>query len=850
VWRATLKGLLAHKLRLALTALSIMLGVGFVAGTYVLTDTMNKTFTDLFEQTSAGVDVYVHGETAFEDSSSGINPPIDEGIVDTVREVPGVAKAEGSVQTFFAQFVDKAGEAITPLGPPTLGFSWSTDDELNPMDIRDGRPPSGPQDVVMDAKTAEDNGFAVGDEVQVLFPTGQGRFTVSGIATFGESDNLAGATVALFEFETAQRAFDAEGKVHDIVVAGDGQVSPELLAQRIASALPPDVVAVTAEAQNEEDASALQEALGFFNTFLLVFAGVALFVGAFIIFNTFNILVTQRTRELALLRAVGASGGQVMRAVLLEATIVGLVAAVAGIGFGVLIAMLLQAVLGAIGIDLPSSGIVIEPRTVVVAVISGLVVTLASAIFPARRAARIAPVTALRETAVDQLAGIGRRAVIGGALTAAGLGLLLYALFAEVSNAISYVGLGVALIFIGVAALAPAFTRPVVGWISAPIRRLARGVPSKLARENALRNPKRSASTAAALMIGIALVATFSVMGSSFKASTTRAIEETYKADFIVSATNAQTGGGFSTAVADELRQREEIGVVSQSRFAIFREAGKDANLFVQGFDHETMPDVLNVEMVEGQIAGLGPDEILISDDAARDRSAHVGDEFRANFAASGAQTLRIAGIYQLNQVLTQYTLSLEAFEQNFPEQLDFYVYVTGAEGVPLDQVRSAVEEAAAPFPNAQVQDQAELRETFAQQIDQILGLIYVLLAFAVIIALMGIVNTLALSVYERTRELGLLRALGLGRKQTKRMVRWESVMIALFGGLLGLVLGVVFGWSLVTSLRDEGVEVVQVPFASLLTFLVAAGLAGVLAAIGPARRAAKLDVLQAIAHE
>jgi putative ABC transport system permease protein len=246
VWRATLKGLLAHKLRLALTALSIMLGVGFVAGTYVLTDTMNKTFTDLFEQTSAGVDVYVHGETAFEDSSSGINPPIDEGIVDTVREVPGVAKAEGSVQTFFAQFVDKAGEAITPLGPPTLGFSWSTDDELNPMDIRDGRPPTGPQDVVMDARTAEDNGFAVGDEVQVLFPTGQGRFTISGIATFGESDNLAGATVALFEFETAQQAFDAEGQVHEIVVAGDEDVSPNLLAQRIGAVLPQDVVAVTA----------------------------------------------------------------------------------------------------------------------------------------------------------------------------------------------------------------------------------------------------------------------------------------------------------------------------------------------------------------------------------------------------------------------------------------------------------------------------------------------------------------------------------------------------------------------------------------------------------------------------
>jgi putative ABC transport system permease protein len=848
MWRATVKSLLGHKFRLALTALSIVLGVSFVAGTYVLTDTINNTFDKLFEDVTAGVDVYVRSDSSFTDigTEAGDIEPVPSELLAEIEQADGVAYAQGEVSGY-AQFVDKDGEAIAPFGPPTLGVSWGEHDDLSALTIREGRKPMADGEVAMDAGTAKEHGFRVGDTVTILTQGPPEEFEIVGIAGFGEADNLGGATLAAFDLETAQRVLNRENEFDAIVVKAEEGVSPQALRQRIAAILPDGVEATTGQAVAAEQSDAIKEGLGFFNTFLLVFAGISLFVGAFIIFNTFNILVTQRTRELALLRALGASGRQVMTSVVVEALIVGVVASAVGLGAGILIAIGLKGLLTALGIELPASGIVLQPRTVIVAMVVGVVVTFVASIFPARRAARVAPIAALRDTAVDQVTGIGRRAIVGGILTLAGVGVLLFGLFGDVSNGLSLVGLGVALTFVGVAGFSPVIARGLAGGIGAPLPRLF-GVPGRLGRGNAMRNPKRTASTAAALMIGLALVATFSIMGSSVKASTGKIIEEAYRADYIISA-NAGFSG-FSPEIARQLATREELAVVSVLRTDTWRKPGTTSTQFLTAVDPATVDQVLELDVREGNLADLTGDAVLIHEDAASSEGVSVGDTYPMQFASTGERPMRVVGVFGENRITGDFVIGLDTYEENYSSSLDSFVMVKGAPGIPPDEVRRAIEEVTDEFPNVQVQNQAEIRATQEEQIDQLLNLVYSLLFLAIFIALMGIVNTLALSVYERTRELGLMRALGLSRRQTRSMVRWESVIIALLGGVLGLAIGIFFGWALQTALADDGITELALPVSDLLIFLAVAGLAGVLAAWGPARRAAKLDVLAAIAHE
>jgi putative ABC transport system permease protein len=843
--RAVLKGVLAHKLRLFLTAMAVVLGVSFVAGTLVLTDTINKTFDTLFNEISAGTDISVRAASGFGDDA-GIETTRDTipaSVLDDVRRVPGVQAAEPTV-TGYAQFVDEEGKAVATSGAPTLGFNW-TDPELSPLRLRSGREPQRTGEVVVDAVTARDHDFALGDRVRMLFRGPSEEFTVVGITGFGDADNLAGATLAIFELETAQRVFGKVGRFDSVEAKAADGVSSVDLRTRVAAAVPAGVEVVTSQEVADESAESVQQALGFFGTALLVFAGISLFVGGFIILNTFSILVAQRTRELALLRALGAGRGQVMMSVVAEAFIVGLFASLVGLGLGVLVALGLQELLKAFGIDLPASGAVVKPRTVIASLLVGVVVTVLSSISPARRASKIAPMAALRGTGVEQGGSLRRRSVAGALIGGAGAVAMTYALFSGGGGSLPLVGLGAALVFVGVALLSPLATKPMAAVIGAPFPRIA-GVAGKLSRQNAIRNPRRTAATAAALTVGLGLVGCVSVLAASIKASAADIVDEYLAADFIVSTT--QFVPTISTELAPRLADQPELGAVSGLQTGEWRFRGEGRALFAG--DPATLGQVLKLEVTSGDVGGLARGEILVDEEELESRGLRIGDMLPMTFARTGDKELRIAGTFAENQLLGNYVVSTATFEENFTDRLDFIVLARTAPGASQAAARAAVERVTADFPNVEVRDQAEFKQQQEDQVNQILGLVTALLALSIIIALFGIVNTLALSIFERTRELGLLRAVGMSRRQVRSMIRGESVIIAVLGAVLGLVVGMLFGWAVVTDLESQGINEIVIPGGQLLVYVVLAGIAGVVAAVFPARRAARLDVLAAISHE
>jgi len=844
MWKVTLKGLLAHKLRMILTALAVVLGVGFIAGTYVLTDTMNQAFDNLLADAYEGIDVTVRAESAFESDFGGSRKPLAEDVLETVSGVDGVEAAAGSLEGY-AQLIDKDGEAITPGGAPTLGFNW-TPDELNPLELRSGRPPEGPGEVVIDARTAESHDFAVGDAVEIITLRAPRDFTITGVAGFGDADNLAGATVAVFDTPTSQELFDKQGEFDSIEVVGEEGLTPTALAGRIQPALPSGLQAETTQSVVDEQSTAIKEALGFFNTALLVFAGIALFVGAFIIFNTFSITVAQRTHEFALLRALGGSGRQVMGSVLVEALVVGVVASAVGLGAGILIALGLQALLSAFGIELPSTDFQLLPRTIIVSMSVGIIVTVISSVLPARRAARTSPMAALRASAPQAYRPSRRRIITGVLVTAAGVSILLFGLFGNPGQPAGVVGAGAAIIFFGVTALTPVFAGPLARVLGRPAARIYQ-VPGKLARQNAARNPKRTSSTASALMIGLALVGFVGIFGASVKASINKVFDETMKADFAIQPSSF-AGFAISPDLVDRLEASDELGTVAAFRLGEFRREGKSD--FVIGVDPAALDQVTDIEVIEGALTELGAGDIFLHSDAAEDLGLSVGDTLEMEFAATGVQELEVKGIFDNNTLVgSSYIISPETYGEHFTEATVTNILVDAGD-VSSDQARSAVDAIAQAFPNVEVQNQTEAQQSAGDDIDQLLNMIRALLALALVIALLGITNTLALSVFERTQELGLLRAVGMSRRQTRKMIRWEAVIISVIGALVGILIGIFFGWALVEALRGEGITEFTIPGGELLLYVVLAGVAGVVAAIPPARRAARLNILDAIATE
>jgi putative ABC transport system permease protein len=847
VLRIAFKGLFARKLRLFTTSLAVLLGVAFMSGTLVLTDTIGRTFDTLFADVTAGTDAVVRGKAVVTGDFQTQRDPVPEALLDTVRGVPGVAAAEGYVEGY-TQIVGRDGKVVgnPGRGAPTFGRNWPTVPALNPFRLVEGHAPESDDQVVLDRYTAKTAGWRVGDTATVLLEKGPRRVTVAGIAKFGSADGAGGATQVMFTAHAAQALIGKPGEYDSIAADAAGGVSQTTLRDRLATAVGSRAEAITGTQLTEENQSAIRRGLRFFNAFLLTFAVVALLVGSFIIFNTFSIIVAQRGRELALMRAVGASRRQVLLAVLVEAFAVGLVASLLGMLAGIGIAAGLKVVLAAFGIDIPAGGIVFRANTVVTSLVAGVGVSMAAAYFPARRASKVPPIAALRDLAIEDPTRLRRRTVVGGLVTAVGAALLLGALFGKGGNKPAGVGLGATVVFFGVAVLGPVFARPVTRLIGAPLPRL-RGVAGTLARENALRNPKRTASTAAALMIGVGLVGFITIFAASAKTSINESIDKAFLGDYVVDS-GTFGFGGLSPELATSLQRLPEVRAVAGFRVGQAKIDG--GTKYVGGVDPVAFGSIIDVDVASGSLAALTGDTIAVDSATARDKGWHVGDTVAATFPRGGAKTLRIAAIFRRADAAGQYLLPMSAYAADFAQQFDARIFVSRASGVSAADARRAVESLTKAYPNATLQDQTEFKAAQSKQINGLLGLIYVMLALAVVIALMGIANTLALSIFERTRELGLLRAVGMTRSQLRSAVRWESVIIALFGTLLGLVIGLFFGWALVQALKSNGINRLTVPAGPLLTVVVVAALAGVTAAILPGRRAARLDVLKAIAAE
>jgi putative ABC transport system permease protein len=836
--RATLRSLLARKLRLLLSGVAVVLGVAFVSGTFVLTDSMSRVFDQLFATVSQGTAVNVRGVSGLSSGGGDAsqNEPVPQAVLDAVRKVDGVAEAVGQVSGY-AQPVDKKGKAVTTGGAPTLGLEWSTSPTQQALTLKQGRAPAGPTEVAIDAATARKADFHVGDHITVLLKGPSREFTVVGIVGFGTTDNLAGATIAAFDVASAQRYVGTPGTYTDVAVASAPGVSQTELAKRVSAVLPQGFEAVTQQQTVDEASKEIKKGLGFFSTALLVFAAISLFVGGFLIFNTFSMLVAQRMRELALMRALGASRRQVTTSVLVEAVLVGLVSSVLGFVLGIGVAAGLRGLLGALGIDLPSGDTVIATRTIVASLIVGIGVTSAAALLPARKAARVAPVAALRESGPAEDRSLRRRGLVGGGLTAAGVGLLASGLS---NGTLKLVGLGAACSFLGVATLSPFIARPITSALGYPFAKM--GVPGRLGRGNAVRSPRRTSATAAALMVGLALVAAVSVLGSSLKSSTVKIVDTSLGADYVLRTENFTP---FSGEVAKVLRGKPGIESVAAFRFGQAKIGTSTTQ--VQGVEPEALAAVLKLTVTSGRFEDMSTG-LAISKKAADDHGWKVGDSIPVTWRRTGLHPLKVAVIYGINQFAGDYLVSGTTFDANTSDQLLGVVAVKTARDAKPADTRAVVDAAVQPFPNIQVQDQAQFVKSQGQQIDKLLNAITGLLVLSVLIAVLGIINTLALSVIERTRELGLLRVVGLQRRQLRRMIRVESVVIAVYGALLGLGVGVAFGWALVRALHSQGVTEFTIPYGRLVQVLIVAALAGILAAALPARRAARLNVLEAVA--
>ncbi len=849
--RVALRGLAGRKLRALLTALAIVLGVAMIAGTYVLTDTIDRAFATVFTEAYAGTDAVVTGKEAFT-TDFGLPPPFDEGLLEEVRALPEVEAAVGGVSDL-AQLTAKDGSLISTGGAPSLAFGIDTSEErFNALELVDGGWPAGPGEVVIDAGTAEGEGYKVGDEIGVVAKGPVELFTIVGIARFGSVDSIGRATFAGFDVATAQRLFAKEGKLDGIQAAARDGVSPEQLVDAIAPLLPPGTEVRTGTQEAADATKDIEGFTKFIRYFLLAFGGIALFVGAFVIFNTLSITVAQRVREFATLRTIGASRRQVLGSVVLEALAIGLAASVAGLFLGLGLAKGLDAVLGSFGLDLPSTGTVFAARTVVVSLVAGVAITLVAGFVPALRATRVPPIAAVREGASLPPSRFARFTHwLAGLAVVAGVALLAYGMFAEglgIGPRLGSIGAGCLLLFVGVAGFASRLVRPLASVLGWPALRIG-GAAGRLARENAMRNPARTAATAAALMIGLALITFVAVLAQGLRDSIVDAIDRQVNAPYVV--VSEDNFSPFEPA-ADAALAAVEGATVVGVRGDRARVAGSEQN--VSGVDPATVASVYTFDWKEGSdavLAGLGADGAIVEESFANDEGLRVGSRFLLETASGARVELEVKGLYEAPpfwEMLGKVAIDVETFDAAFQDPRNLYTFVAmpgGASEANEEALRAALE----PFPAVKLDTKDGFSKTSQESLDPLLNLLYVLLALSVIVSLFGIVNTLVLSVFERTRELGMLRAVGMTRRQVRRMIRHESVITALIGAVLGLVLGLFLAALVTQALSGEGV-VFSVPVGNLVVFALAAVVAGMAAAILPARRAARLNVLEALQYE
>jgi putative ABC transport system permease protein len=839
----TLKGLVAHRRRLFGTLLAIVLGVGFLAGTLTFNNTLSANFDTLFQNANAHTDAVVRGSQSISAGSGtgqGQRPPLNAALVGTVAALPGVASAQGEVDGY-GQILGANGKPVGTNGPPRAAGNWIPDADLNPYHLVAGRAPQADDEVVLNKGAADSGGLHVGDKVLVQTPTPV-TFTIVGLAGFGSEDGIGQETYVGMTMHAAQMYVGKPGEVSRIVVKAAPGVSQSQVVQRINAVLPHGVEAITGAAYTQETIGDINsEFLSFFETFLVVFAVIALIVASFSIYNTFAIVVAQRTRESALLRALGALRRQVLGAVVLEAATVALLASVLGVLGGLGIAELLKAVFGAAGFGLPAGGLDITVSTVVISVITGTAVTIVAALAPAVRASRVPPLAALRDVEAGRTTASRRRVVIGVVGLGAGIAL------AAAGSGVAAVGTGCALAVFGTVVLGPAVARPVAGLLGAVLPRLD-GTTGRLARRNAMRDPKRTAATATALMVGVAVVTVFTVFAASIKASIDTNVRQSFTGDLVVSSPSFNNGGTLSPKIATDLAALAQVRGAVGIGTGVATVNGKGEQVYHT--DPAKLGVVTDPGVVAGSMAGLGTDGIALSQKAATADNLRLGSTVTVGFTDGATGRFTVDALYTDEQTLGDYLMSTAAWAPHEAQDVDTSVAVKLAPGVSLAQGRAVIERAVAPYGSPQVEDRGQYAADQDSGVTTILNIIYALLALAIIIALMGIANSLSLSVHERTRELGMLRAVGLTRRQTRRTVRWESVIVALFGTLTGIALGVLLGWALVRTASSSGGITFAAPATQLVVVTLAGAVAGVLAGARPARRAAKINVLAAIAQD
>jgi len=849
VSKLALRGLLTRKLRSVLTGFAVVIGVAFVVGTLVFTDTINESFKNLFERVQKGVDVSVEAAQPVK-ADFEAPPSMPAATLDKVKATPGVDAAEGSVSSD-GTLLDDKGEPIKSNGPPTIIVSASTVKRFQALDYKSGGPPQTADEVAIDRGTSKKFHFDVGDTVTVQGDAPAKQYKVSGVATLGDRDSLGGSRLVVMTLPEAQRMTGRNGYDSISVATGD----PNGVKASLQRELGKDFNVRTGKEAAEDQAQDLSDALGFLRTALLVFAGVALLVGGFLIFNTFSVTVAQRTKELALLRVIGASRRQVLRSILLETFVVGVVASILGILVGFALAPALAGLLKAFGIDLGTQGLVIKGSTVIIGLLVGVIATMVSGFVPARRATRVQPVAAMRDSVTP---GVGkvrrRRIVVAIVLEIVGVLVVFFGLFGGTGSSggdASLLGLGMLLMIFGVAVVAPVLVQPLARAIGAPLARF-QGMTGTLARENAIRQPQRTAVTAAALMVGLALVVFVTIFAAGLKGSISHVIDQQITANLIV-----QNQDGFSpipAKIADNVKQVPGVEQVSPIRFEPAVVRGKSGTINANGVDPATIGSVLKLKWDQGDaknLSSLQDDQVLLDKDFAKTHGdLKVGSTLKLLTPPGKSIDYKVTGIFKNQAGLTAPVIVTDAsMQRDWASTQIQWLWATAKPGTDEEQLAKAAGTALKPFPSTDALSIGQFKKKSQEGLNSLLGLVFALLALSVIIALLGIINTLALSVHERTRELGMLRAVGMSRRQVRRMVRGESVITAVIGAVLGTVLGIAFAVIVSRPLASQGFVFV-VPFGWLIAFFILAAIAGVLAAIPPARRAAKVDVLRAVTTE
>lgn len=848
--RLSMSSLRAHKRRFAGTFLAVFLGVAFLAGTLVMGDTLRAGFDTMFGDATGGTDAVVRsaGAITTPGESQGVREPVDTDLVRTVEQVPGVAAAAPDIQGA-GQLIGADGKPIGGQGPPTLAGNWIDDPELNPYRLAEGRAPEKSGEVVVNRGTADRGDLKIGDTTVLRTPDPV-EVTIVGLATFGGEDGMAQVTFTGMTLSDAEKYLTAgPGEASSIQVRAGPGVGQRELVDRLTPVLPRGVEAITGQESAQENTDMISsQFLDIFTTFLLVFSGVALLVATFSIHNTFAIVVAQRTRENALLRALGASRRQVTASTLTEASVVAVTASAAGLAGGIGIAAGLQALFPAIGFPFPEGDLVISVLSMVLPLAVGVIVCLGSALLPAVRAGRTAPLAALRETAVDQSGASRLRAVVGGGLAALAVAVTLTGVL--VSPSIWLAGAGSVTALAAFVLLGPVASTTAVRVIGGPLDRL-RGVTGSLARRNALRSPRRTAATASALMIGVAVVCLFTVFGASLKATMDQTVSRSFAGDVAVSTPSFGAGGsGLSPRLAGAVQRLPEVDTAVGLGRGVAEVDGKGRALTVT--DPLALERTFDLGKVRGSLSDLGTDGIAITEKEAEKQGLTTGDKARLTFTDGAKDTFTVHAVYGQSELAGDYVITRAAWAPHRTQDSDTLVAVSFKDGVSTGAGKAAVEKVAARYGDPEVQTRDEYAQSSAGGIDMMLTLVYALLALAVLIALLGIANTLTLAIHERTRELGLLRAVGQTRSQLRAMVRWESVLVAAFGTVGGLSLGAFLGWVLVKASdgASDSAFAFAVPPLQLAVVALVGLAAGALAGLRPARRAARLDVLRAIATE